>query len=87
MVIEILRQEHRNIEKLLDVLERELDVFARGEAERSTHCLMPRFTRGQGSATVRSYWCVRLAWAFIVLKEPTYRHSRPELNLRGWRVR
>ena len=31
MVIEILRQEHRNIEKLLLVLERELDVFARGE--------------------------------------------------------
>jgi hemerythrin-like domain-containing protein len=30
MVIEILRQEHRNIEKLLFVLERELDVFARG---------------------------------------------------------
>jgi hemerythrin-like domain-containing protein len=31
MVIEILRQEHRNIEKLLVVLERELSVFARGE--------------------------------------------------------
>jgi hemerythrin-like domain-containing protein len=31
MVIDILRQEHRNIEKLLRVLERELDVFARGE--------------------------------------------------------
>src|ERR1700739_3837156 len=31
MVIEILRQEHRNIEKLLLVLERELDVFARGD--------------------------------------------------------
>ena len=31
MVIEILRQEHRNIEKLLLVLERELDVFARGK--------------------------------------------------------
>ena len=31
MVIEILRQEHRNIEKLLLVLERELSVFARGE--------------------------------------------------------
>jgi hemerythrin-like domain-containing protein len=30
-VIEILRQEHRNIEKLLRVLERELNVFARGE--------------------------------------------------------
>lgn len=30
MVIEILRQEHRNIEKLLLVLERELGVFARG---------------------------------------------------------
>ncbi|WP_298252940.1 hemerythrin domain-containing protein [Bradyrhizobium sp.] len=30
MVIEILRQEHRNIENLLIVLERELDVFARG---------------------------------------------------------
>ena len=30
MVIEILRQEHRNIEKLLLVLERELSVFARG---------------------------------------------------------
>jgi hemerythrin-like domain-containing protein len=29
MVIEILRQEHRNIEKLLFVLERELGVFAR----------------------------------------------------------
>lgn len=31
MVVDILRQEHRNIEKLLLVLERELDVFARGE--------------------------------------------------------
>ncbi len=31
MVIESLRQEHRNIEKLLLVLERELSVFARGE--------------------------------------------------------
>jgi hemerythrin-like domain-containing protein len=31
MVIEILRQEHRNIEKLLLVLERELSVFARGD--------------------------------------------------------
>ena len=31
MVIEILRQEHRNIEKLLLVLEQELDVFARGD--------------------------------------------------------
>jgi hemerythrin-like domain-containing protein len=31
MVIEILRQEHRNIEKLLHVLERELSVFARGD--------------------------------------------------------
>jgi hemerythrin-like domain-containing protein len=30
-VIEILRQEHRNIEKLLRVLERELNVFDRGE--------------------------------------------------------
>jgi hemerythrin-like domain-containing protein len=31
MVIDILRQEHRNVEKLLLVLERELDVFARGD--------------------------------------------------------
>lgn len=31
VVIEILRQEHRNIEKLLLVLERELGVFARGD--------------------------------------------------------
>jgi hemerythrin-like domain-containing protein len=30
-VIEILCQEHRNIEKLLCVLERELSVFDRGE--------------------------------------------------------
>jgi hemerythrin-like domain-containing protein len=30
-VIEILRQEHRNIEKLLRVLEQELNVFSRGE--------------------------------------------------------
>jgi hemerythrin-like domain-containing protein len=30
-LIEILRQEHRNIEKLLRVLERELNVFDRGE--------------------------------------------------------
>jgi hemerythrin-like domain-containing protein len=30
-VIEILCQEHRNIEKLLCILERELNVFARGE--------------------------------------------------------
>jgi hemerythrin-like domain-containing protein len=29
--IEVLRQEHRNIESLLRVLERELDVFGRGE--------------------------------------------------------
>ena len=31
MIIDVLRQEHRNIEKLLLVLERELDVFAWGE--------------------------------------------------------
>jgi hemerythrin-like domain-containing protein len=31
MIIDILRQEHRNIEKLLVVLERELNVFDRGE--------------------------------------------------------
>ena len=31
MIIDILRQEHRNIEKLLAVLERELSVFDRGE--------------------------------------------------------
>lgn len=31
MVIDILRQEHRNIELLLIVLERELSLFARGE--------------------------------------------------------
>jgi len=31
MVIDILRQEHRNIETLLLILERELDLFARGE--------------------------------------------------------
>jgi hemerythrin-like domain-containing protein len=30
-IIEILRQEHRNIEKLLSVLERELSVFDRGD--------------------------------------------------------
>lgn len=30
-IIEFLRQEHRNIEKLLLVLERELSVFARGD--------------------------------------------------------
>jgi hemerythrin-like domain-containing protein len=30
-VIEVLRQEHRNIEKLLQVLEQELSVFDRGE--------------------------------------------------------
>jgi hemerythrin-like domain-containing protein len=30
-IIEVLRQEHRNIEKLLRVLERELSVFDRGE--------------------------------------------------------
>ena len=35
MVIEILRQEHRDIEKLLHVLERELGVFARGRAKAS----------------------------------------------------
>jgi hemerythrin-like domain-containing protein len=31
MVIDLLRQEHRNIEKLLLVLEQELSIFARGE--------------------------------------------------------
>ncbi len=31
MVIDILRQEHRNIKELLLVLERELGIFARGE--------------------------------------------------------
>jgi hemerythrin-like domain-containing protein len=31
MIIDLLRQEHRNIEKLLLVLERELTVFDRGE--------------------------------------------------------
>ena len=30
-IIEILRQEHRNLEKLLCVLEQELRVFDRGE--------------------------------------------------------
>ena len=30
-VVEVLRQEHRNIEKLLRVLERELSVFDRGD--------------------------------------------------------
>jgi|SRR5271169_4236891 hemerythrin-like domain-containing protein len=30
-IIEILQQEHRNIEKLLDVIEQELSVFDRGE--------------------------------------------------------
>src|SRR6266568_5981051 len=30
-IIEILRQEHRNIEKLLQVMEQELSVFGRGE--------------------------------------------------------
>jgi len=30
-IVEILRQEHRNIEKLLRVMEQELDVFDRGE--------------------------------------------------------
>ena len=30
-IIEILRQEHRNIEKLLQVMEQELTVFDRGE--------------------------------------------------------
>jgi hemerythrin-like domain-containing protein len=30
-IIEVLRQEHCNIERLLCVLERELDVFARGD--------------------------------------------------------
>jgi hemerythrin-like domain-containing protein len=30
-IIEVLRQEHRNIEKLLSVLERELSVFDRGD--------------------------------------------------------
>ena len=38
MVIDILRQEHRNIETLLLVLERELGVFARGERP---DCLPP----------------------------------------------
>ena len=31
MIIDFLRQEHRNIEKLLLVLEQELSLFARGE--------------------------------------------------------
>ena len=31
MIIEQLSREHRNLEKLLDVLEHELDVFDRGE--------------------------------------------------------
>src|ERR1700746_852510 len=30
MILERLSQEHRNIEKLLDILERELEVFDRG---------------------------------------------------------
>ena len=43
MIIDLLRQEHRNIEKLLLVLERELDVFARASglttrlSKRSSH--------------------------------------------------
>src|SRR6201981_263383 len=31
MILERLSQEHRNIEKLLDILERELEVFDRGD--------------------------------------------------------
>jgi hemerythrin-like domain-containing protein len=31
MIIERLSQEHRNIEKLLAILERELEVFDRGD--------------------------------------------------------
>ena len=31
MIIELLSREHRNIEKLLDVLDRELEVFDRGD--------------------------------------------------------
>jgi hypothetical protein len=31
MIIDLLRQEHRNIEKLLLVLERKLSLFARGK--------------------------------------------------------
>ena len=31
MIIDFLRQEHRNVEKLLRVLEKELNVFDRGE--------------------------------------------------------
>jgi hemerythrin-like domain-containing protein len=30
-IIEILRQEHRNLEKLLGVMEQELGVFDRGD--------------------------------------------------------
>src|SRR6185312_4403193 len=30
MIIELLSREHRNIERLLDVLEHELDIFDRG---------------------------------------------------------
>ena len=30
-VVELLRQEHRNIEKLLHILERELSLFDRGD--------------------------------------------------------
>ncbi len=31
MIIELLSREHRNIERLLGVLERELELFERGE--------------------------------------------------------
>ena len=35
-IVEVLRQEHRNIEKLLWVLERELMAFDRGETRSSS---------------------------------------------------
>ena len=38
-IIEVLRQEHRNIESLLRVLERELSVFDRGEHREGTRRL------------------------------------------------
>ena len=58
MIIERLSQEHRNIEKLLAILERELEVFDRGDR--------PEFARlsAISKSTRKCITIPRKTWSF-----------------------
>jgi hypothetical protein len=53
MIIERLSREHRNIEKLLAILERELEVFDRGD-----RCVYRKPKHGRSCDEVRPGWQV-----------------------------